>query len=488
MAFPRLNNISFWLLPPSITLLVASALVENGAGTGWTVYKMDKQFLNTIRCEELLKYKITRNFIITCKNILSKGTIRLNNSYSIEDFSLNNINNYSIENHSLNNINYYSSETENPSLNNINSYSIENSSLNNINCYLIENHFLNNINSYSIENSSLFSLSNKENKHGKFGNDKEWFYQWFVGFTDGNGSFNIDIYTNKIIWTFKISLKSNNIQVLHYIKNQLGVGSVILDTPLRGAVSTIGTYGTIGNLPLYPPIKNRGIRHHTPCPLEVGVGVGVGVGVKVGVGVGGRGKVHYIIRDIYSIETIIIPLFNKYLPLTSKEDDYLKFKLCLNIWNSEISQDEKIKKIKDLKSILISKDYIPSNWGFNNNPITKPWLIGYTETAGSFYLTLKSEKKLIHGFSIIHKSDPIVLLGIKEILNIKSNVKWNYKGFYYLDCINYTDLLGIKIYYSKTLKGRKSLEYKLWARSFNYSGKYVKLLKIKKIIDKILFS
>src|ERR1700759_2460222 len=38
MAFPRLNNISFWLLPPSLILLLVSSLVENGAGTGWTVY------------------------------------------------------------------------------------------------------------------------------------------------------------------------------------------------------------------------------------------------------------------------------------------------------------------------------------------------------------------------------------------------------------------------------------------------------------------
>lgn len=38
MAFPRLNNISFWLLPPSLILLLASALVEQGAGTGWTIY------------------------------------------------------------------------------------------------------------------------------------------------------------------------------------------------------------------------------------------------------------------------------------------------------------------------------------------------------------------------------------------------------------------------------------------------------------------
>ena len=38
MAFPRLNNISFWLLPPSLILLVFSACIEGGAGTGWTIY------------------------------------------------------------------------------------------------------------------------------------------------------------------------------------------------------------------------------------------------------------------------------------------------------------------------------------------------------------------------------------------------------------------------------------------------------------------
>jgi len=38
MAFPRLNNISFWLLIPSLLLLVFSAVIEGGAGTGWTLY------------------------------------------------------------------------------------------------------------------------------------------------------------------------------------------------------------------------------------------------------------------------------------------------------------------------------------------------------------------------------------------------------------------------------------------------------------------
>ena len=38
MAFPRLNNISFWILIPATILLVGSLFVEQGAGTGWTLY------------------------------------------------------------------------------------------------------------------------------------------------------------------------------------------------------------------------------------------------------------------------------------------------------------------------------------------------------------------------------------------------------------------------------------------------------------------
>ena len=38
MAFPRLNNISFWLLPPAIVLILASVFVEQGMGSGWTMY------------------------------------------------------------------------------------------------------------------------------------------------------------------------------------------------------------------------------------------------------------------------------------------------------------------------------------------------------------------------------------------------------------------------------------------------------------------
>jgi hypothetical protein len=74
---------------------------------------------------------------------------------------------------------------------------------------------------------------------------------------------------HKITLTFKISLKDNNIQCLYYIKKQLGVGTVRSDK---------------------------------------------------------QGMANFIIRDKRSIETILIPIFNKYSLLTSKEFSYQKFK------------------------------------------------------------------------------------------------------------------------------------------------------------------
>lgn len=363
MAFPRLNNISFWLLPPSITLLVASALVENGAGTGWTVDKiMDKQFKNSTWCEKT-PFKNK-----TTRNFF----IACKNVLSMGIIRLNKFSSYS-------------SETE-----------------------------------------ILSRFSNLENKRGKL--DKFWFYQWLVGFTDGDGCFNI--YTNvkskKISFTFKISQKSNNIQILHYIKKELGVGCIRTDNTM----------------------------------------------------------VHFLIRDKKNLQSTIIPIFNKFLLLTSKEYDYILFKNALDISNNNnLSQEEKIDMINNLSSKPL--DYIPSNWKLKKNPITLPWLVGFIEAEGCFYLTLKSKNRLVHGFGITLKKDKIVLLGIKDIFKIKANVKYNLKGFFSLDTTNSNSLKFIKNYFFNTMISRKSLEFRIWARSFRDKGKYEKLLKIKEMIDKI---
>lgn len=283
---------------------------------------------------------------------------------------------------------------------------------------------------YSSETQTLLSGSStiynslKQGEEDKCGKpDKEWFYQWLVGFTDGDGCFNIYSNNNKITLTFKISQKINNIQVLYYIKKQLGVGSV----------------------------KSE------------------------------QGMAHFLIRDKKSLETVLIPIFDKYLLLTSKEFSYKKFRLCLEIGNSTLSQ----MATTTINSEIIPQDYIPSSWNIIPNPITKPWLVGFIEAEGSFYITRKSEVRLVHGFGLTQKLDKVVVLGIKQVLKIESNVKWNKKGFFSLDTTNSNSLKWIKNYFYNTMKSRKSLEFRIWARSFRDKGKYDKLLRIKLIIDKI---
>jgi len=134
-----------------------------------------------------------------------------------------------------------------------------------------------------------------------------------VGFTDGEGSFNV--YTNKLKnnlnFIFKLSQKNNNLQVLYYIKKNLGVGVVREDK---------------------------------------------------------RGMAHYIIRDKVIIKDIIIPLFEKNSLLTSKEKNYQQFKHCIDISDdATLTQEQKILLIDKFFSAQVYDNFIP----INKSPITK---------------------------------------------------------------------------------------------------------------------
>ena len=62
--------------------------------------------------------------------------------------------------------------------------------------------------------------------------------------------------------------------------------------------------------------------------------------------------------------------------------------------------------------------------------MSKPWLIGFTEAEGSFYLVAKTSYRLTHGFEITQKLDRIVLSAISHLLGISTNV--NEKKIRYL--------------------------------------------------------
>jgi hypothetical protein len=118
-----------------------------------------------------------------------------------------------------------------------------------------------------ISNFNVNKTSLSENKH--------LFYQWLVGFTDGDGSFSIVRQNNQWSLTFKLSQSTYNLRVLHFIKTKLTVGSIYVEKD--------GSHA------------------------------------------------HFRIRDRKLIESIVFPIFDKYPLLTTKQFNYNKFKDAYSI-------------------------------------------------------------------------------------------------------------------------------------------------------------
>ena len=427
MSFARLNNISFWLLPPALVCLVTSTLVESGAGTGWTV------IINEMICSykmSLDAWKTLYNYII----YLLKYSIYINKLVKM-----------------FNIIGLYAS---------IKLY------------YLI----FQRLNVTKLKKNYLTKKINKN-----YFNINEW----LVGFTDGNGIFNINMTHNNIILTYKILLNKKNTQLLYKIKSYLGVGSVIYNNNIA----------------------------------------------------------FYLIKDQKHLLNIIIPIFDKYPLLTNKRYNYLKFKECLLINNNNLlTKNNKLLIINNIINNIYYLDlYINNNiyisdiwkniykkWNikelyllinlndgiliyphkdiFNNinsilindinNIITKSWLIGFIEAKGSFYIIKKSSNPLryIHSFILILKLDYIVIYSIKLLLNINSSIIIksfnNINIFYILKTTNNSNIEYIINYfiynnYKSIFLGLKSYEYKIWSRTYiKYKINYLKLLKINNLLLK----
>lgn len=287
---------------------------------------------------------------------------------------------------------------------------------------------------YSIHQRLNKEYLNKDKLNKIKPNNKIWFDQWIVGMTDGDGTFSIVRQNNKWNLAYKIAASRYNLRVLYYIKNQLGVGSVTKD----------GTKG------------------------------------------------QFFIRDRKVLEKVIFPIFDKYTLLTSKQFNYLRFKQAFFILeNTCLSKEKKDKSLFALRDLTIPENYISPAWNKTNLPLktvndvieimTKPWLVGFIEAEGSFYLVSKNSTRIVHGFGLTQKLDSVVLEAIKFILHIPTSVKLKSNHNYFiLDTTNSRAIENIIKYFYNTMKGMKSFEYRVWARSYNkYKGDYNKLSSIR---------
>lgn len=276
---------------------------------------------------------------------------------------------------------------------------------------------------------SAWALSSSETQHSAFSSDNlllkdQDFVSWLVGVTDGDGTFSF-IKSKKNVWSFsfQISQSSYNLRLLYYIKHKLKVGSITVVEKNSSAV--------------------------------------------------------YRIRNKKNLVKHILPLFDTCPLITSKHFKYIIFKKALLISNNvAMSSDEKdraICKLKDLQN-LIPENYKSPAWfsdktllNFKTDVkkvINKSWLIGFVEAEGSFYIVKKGPNRLVHGFEITQKLDKHVLDAISLILEIKTGVKCKKTHFTVVTCRIETVQFLIS-YFFKRMKGMKSLEYRIWARSFN---------------------
>nr|QBM31544.1 hypothetical protein [Arthrobotrys musiformis] len=258
--------------------------------------------------------------------------------------------------------------------------------------------------------------------------------------TDGDGTFSIVYQNGKWSLAYKIALSRYNLRALFYIKKQLGVGSVTKDNT----------------------------------------------------------KGQFFIRDRKKLESVIFPIFDKYPLLTSKQFNYLKLKQAFYVLeDSSLTKDEKDKKLFALKTQSIPDNYISPSWNKTQLPLksisdltgimTKPWLVGFIEAEGSFYLVSKDSTRIVHGFGITQKLDSVVLEGIRLILHISTAVNFKSKyNHYILDTTNSRAVENIIQYFRNTMKGMKSVEYRIWARSYGkYKGDYLKLSETRNILRKL---
>lgn len=307
---------------------------------------------------------------------------------------------------------------------------------------LILNNRLNDVKMSLTRGQSAWVKSPSETKRSAFssGNvssNSTSFYNWLVGFTDGDGTFYF-AQTRKNVWSFsfQIGQSSYNLRVLYFIKSELTVGHINVDEKNEMAVYRI------------------------------------------------RNKSHLVDQ--------IIPIFDKHPLLTSKHFKYECFKEALLIYqNSELSLEEKDSLISTIKtkSMSIPESYKSPVWKSLKYPfnikdkkdllkiMNKSWIVGFTEAEGSFYIVKKGPNRLVHAFEITQKLDLIVLEVIALVFSLKVKKK---KTHFTVVTTNSKAIKIIADYFFKNMKGMKALEYRIWARSFNKKRKdFESLLKIR---------
>ena len=272
-------------------------------------------------------------------------------------------------------------------------------------------------------------------------NDDEKFKQWLVGFTDGDGYFTVVKSGGTYRLQYGLSQSEYNFRLLYYVKKNLGYGSV--------SKSSKQTWG------------------------------------------------NFRITDRKVLNKVIFPIFDKYPLLTSKYFNYQRFKKAFYILeNKNFTTVVKNEKIKELLSSELPADYISpaishltssSSYSEIANTISVNWLVGFIEADGSIGIYTNTNGSYYTEFSIVQKLDKILLVLIKRLLHISSNVRFNKSAnVNVLRTTNSRSIQNIIDLFTGKFKGMKSLEFKLWSKANYYKKTRTdKVCKMHRILLKL---
>ena len=256
-------------------------------------------------------------------------------------------------------------------------------------------------------------------------NRENFLYPYLVGLIEGDGYFSISKKGKYLTYELGIELSIRDVQLIYKIKSLLGVGVVSFRKRKEN-----------------------------------------------------RNMVILRIRNKNHLKNIIIPIFDKYPMLSSKQSDYVRFK------NNLLSD---IKYSSDLLEYTRSNEYRNPTDMYIDSIISKPyfvaWLVGFIEAEGCFsiYNIGKMKNYTVASFDISQKDAYILLFAINKYLSFSPSIYKDKSNCFRIKVTSIRSIENIIKFLKKApvkLMGYKKLQYILWLKNLRKITRYSKRIKI----------
>lgn len=308
---------------------------------------------------------------------------------------------------------------------------------------------------------------------------QDWLAHWLVGLTEGDGTFCFDRTkkpNGKTVYNlvFKISLDTQNTRAIAKAKKILGAGKI------------------------------------TTTPDNV---------------------ISLRIRNRQLLQTHVFPIFDRVPMLSNKHYDYMRIRLMAQLLNGDFdsmySHEQREKLLEELYSCRFSQESIAPIWAHLLDPdsldrfletnlidlkrtqiqkvMSVPWVSGFIEAEGSFYMTSKDPRtdRYCHAFGLSQKGNSLLMQALRCFFRIdakvrsknpasikktksstlkESSIKRDTSGLYSLDTTNWRTLQFIKKILKDQLLGIKSQDFRIWERSMKHRNDSKKLKSIQQLL------